>query len=106
MRAELCRQHHVEVTTVPEVGYGRGEAIGPEFRVPVDQRYHPPWLGLEQKPPGYDTVAADIHQCPAAGFEDVPDVGRVEIRVAEEHLDRPQLADASGTHKLAYSPPL
>ncbi|MFO1048783.1 MAG: hypothetical protein U1E52_12900 [Geminicoccaceae bacterium] len=76
------------------------------MRVALDDRGDARRLQPGHEARGGDRVAADVEQPAAAPLGDVADIVRVEQMIAEEALDRLQLADPPALHQLAGAQPL
>ena len=77
----------------------RRDDIRPKFLVSPDRCLDRDRLGTEQHPGDVDRIAPDVKQRPSPEFDDIADVGRVEVSVREERLNGEKVTnDPFGHH--------
>jgi hypothetical protein len=89
-----------------EIDEARGQAIGAEIGVALDQRHRAKRLAAEQVARGVHGVAADVIERAAADVLAVADVGGVAVEIGERRLHAQELADAPALHPFSRQPPL
>ena len=97
--SSICVEHVNVAWRPPKSSTADVRTSVPNRGIAPDRGHDLVRLAVEHPAGDVDRVAADVHQRPAAELGDVADVGRIDVAVGEEGLDRQQLADRTARRR-------